>query len=131
MTAAGGRPQPARGPAGDSYASLRYREFRLFLASTGTVSLATQIQSAVLGWQVYALTRDPLSLGLVGLAEALPFLALTLVGGWAADRGDRRALSLASLAAVGASGVWLLVLSLGEPRSALPFYAAQALAGTA
>ncbi len=115
--------------AHDPYAALRYPEYRAFLAGMGAVFLATQIQSAVLGWQVYALTGDPLSLGLVGLAEALPFLALTLVGGWAADRTDRRRLSLASLALVGASGAWLLYLSLGAPRSALPFYGAQALAG--
>ena len=78
----------------DAYASLRIPEYRAFLASMATVSVATQIQSAVLGWQVYAITRDPFSLGLVGLAEALPFLALTLVGGWAADRADRRLLTL-------------------------------------
>jgi MFS family permease len=115
--------------AHDPYASLRFPEYRAFLAAMSAVFVATQIQSAVLGWQVYELTNDPLSLGLVGLAEALPFLALTLVGGWAADRVDRRALSLASLAAVAASGLMLLVLSLGAPRGALPFYAAQALAG--
>jgi len=115
--------------AHDPYASLRFPEYRAFLAGMAAVFVATQIQSAVLGWQVYLLTGDPLSLGLVGLAEAVPFLALTLVGGWAADRFDRRALSLASLAAVAASGAWLLVLSLGAPRDALPFYAAQALAG--
>jgi predicted MFS family arabinose efflux permease len=100
--------------AHDPYASLRFPEYRAYLAGMAAVFVATQVQGAVLGWQVYELTGDPLSLGLVGLAEAVPFLALTLVGGWAADRLDRRALSLASLAA---------------PRGALPFYAAQALAG--
>ncbi len=113
----------------DPYASLRFAEYRAFLGGMAAGSLGTQIQSAVLGWQVYAITGDPLSLGLVGLAEALPFLALTLVGGWVADRADRRALSLGSLALVGASGAWLLVLSLGAPRSALPFYGAQVVAG--
>ncbi len=123
-------PAQARAPvAHDPYASLRFTEYRAFLAGMAAVFVATQIQSAVLGWQVYELTGDPLSLGLVGLAEAVPFLALTLVGGWAADRFDRRAIALASLAAVAASGAWLLVLSLGAPRGALPFYAAQALAG--
>jgi MFS family permease len=117
--------------AHDPYACLRYPEYRAFLGSMGAVFAATQVQSAVLGWQVYAITGDPLSLGLVGLAEALPFLALTLVGGWSADRVDRRALSLAGLAGVAASGAWLLVLSLGTPSSALPFYGAQALAGLA
>jgi MFS family permease len=115
--------------AHDPYASLRFPEYRAFLAAMTTVFVATQIQSAVLGWQVYALTGDALSLGLVGLAEAVPFLLLTLVGGWAADRFDRRALSLVGLAGVAASGLALLVLSLGTPTSALPFYAAQALAG--
>jgi MFS family permease len=120
---------PAPETAHDAYAALRFREYRAFLVAAGTANAATQIQSAVLGWQVYALTGDPLALGLVGLSEALPFLGLTLVGGWAADRMDRRTLSTASLAAVAVSGAWLVALSLGTPRSVLPFYGAQALAG--
>jgi MFS family permease len=115
--------------AHDPYLALRIPEYRAFLASMAAAFLGTQMQSAVIGWQVYALTRDPLALGLVGLAEALPFLSLTLVGGWAADRFDRRVLTLASLATVGASSACLLLLSLGAPRSALPFYGVQALAG--
>lgn len=115
--------------AHDVFAALRFREYRAFLVAMGSVFVATQVQSAVLGWQVYALTGDPLSLGLVGLAEAVPFLGLTLVGGWAADRVDRRLLALAGLCAVAVSGAWLLALSLSSGQSALPFYAAQALAG--
>jgi MFS family permease len=115
--------------ARDPYSSLRFPEYRAFLVAMAVVFFATQIQSTVLGWQVYEITGDPLSLGLVGLAEALPFLALTLLGGWAADRVDRRALSLVSLTAVLASGAWLLALSLGTPGPVLPLYAAQALAG--
>ena len=113
----------------DPYVALRSRPFRSFLSGMAAVFVATQIQSAVLGWQVYALTRDPLSLGLVGLAEAAPFLGLTLVGGWAADRLDRRLLAVASLAAVALSGAALLALSLGALLSPAPLYAAQALAG--
>jgi MFS family permease len=113
----------------DPYAALRFPEYRAFLVAMGAVFVATQIQSAVLGWQVYALTGDPLSLGFVGLAEATPFLALTLVGGWAADRVDRRRLGVASLLAVAASGVALLVVSRLGPPTAVPFYCAQALAG--
>jgi len=113
----------------DPYAALRIREYRAFLGAVATVAVGTQIQSAVLGWQIYSLTGDPLSLGLVGLAEALPFLSLILVGGWVADRSDRRRQALAGLAAVGASGALLLALSLGQPASVLPFYGAQALAG--
>ena len=116
-------------PAHDAYAALRVPEYRAFLVAMAAVFVATQVQSAVLGWQVYAMTGDPLSLGLVGLAEAIPFLALTLVGGWAADRVDRRRLTVVSLLTIAASGASLLVLSLLAPRTALPYYAAQALAG--
>jgi len=113
----------------DPYAALRYPEYRSFLGLTTAVAVGTQMQSAALFWQVYQLTRDPLSLGLVGLAEALPFLCLTLLGGWAADRMDRRRLSLWATGVVALSGLSLLLLSLGTPRSPLPFYAAQAVAG--
>jgi MFS family permease len=75
------------------------------------------------------MTGDPLSLGLVGLAEAVPFLSLALVGGWAADRVDRRLLALASLAVLAASGAWLLATSIHPGTSPLPLYGAQALAG--
>lgn len=119
----------APAPAHDAYAALRLPEYRNYLVAQGAVHMATQVQSAVLGWQVYALTHDALALGLVGLSEALPFLALTLVGGWAADRVDRRSLSLASLLVIMASGAWLVALSLQPPTSVLPFYAAQGLAG--
>jgi MFS family permease len=115
--------------AHDPYASLRLPEYRAFLAGMGTVFAATQVQSAALGWQVYLLTGDPLSLGLIGLAEAIPFLSLTLVGGWVADRVDRRRLSMLGLGAICASAAWLLALTLAGPRSALPLYLAQALAG--
>jgi len=115
--------------ASDPYSSLRYAEYRAFLGAMAAVFAATQIQTAVLGWQVYELTGDPLSLGLVGLSEAVPFLTLTLVGGWLADRFDRRLIALVSLAVIAASGAWLLATSLGPGHSPLPLYGAQALAG--
>jgi MFS family permease len=115
--------------ASDPYSSLRFPEYRSFLGAMAAVFGATQIQTAVLGWQIYDLTGDPLSLGLVGLSEAVPFLSLTLMGGWAADRLDRRWLALVSLLAIAGSGAWLLTVSLGSVRSPLPLYGAQALAG--
>ena len=113
----------------DPYASLRFVEYRAFLAAMTAIFVATQIQGAVLGWQVYLLTNDPFALGLIGLAEAVPFLALTLVGGWAADRSDRRRISLLSFGAVGLSGLALLLLSLAPAGPVLPLYGAQVLAG--
>jgi MFS family permease len=114
----------------DAYQALRYREFSWFLAGNTAMSLATQVQSLVMGWQVYELTRDPLSLGLIGLSEAIPFLAMTLIGGWAADRRDRRTLTLFATLALGVGACLLVAMNLGAPPgSAWPYYAVQALAG--
>jgi len=114
----------------DPYQALRFREYRCFLSGAVALTMATQIQTLAMGWQVYHITRDPLSLGLIGLAEAVPFLGLALIGGYAADRMDRRRLSLLALAALLLGAVLLLALNLGAaPRLAWPFYAIQALAG--
>ncbi|MBS1963514.1 MAG: MFS transporter [Bdellovibrionales bacterium] len=53
-------------------------------------SFALMLQSVILGWQMYEFTRDPLSLGLVGLAEAAPALGLALFAGYVVDRRDPR-----------------------------------------
>jgi MFS family permease len=81
----------------DPYVSLRNRNFLWFVASTVAFTLGTMIQATVVAWQVYALTRDPLSLGLVGLAEALPFIGAALYAGHIADRHNRKHLSLLSI----------------------------------
>jgi hypothetical protein len=99
------------------------------MAGSLAVFLAALIQSTVVGWQVYGLTKDPMTLGYVGLFEAIPFLALTLLGGFMADRVDRRSITLAALLVVLAGGVWLFVMNLGTPREVWPFYAVQALSG--
>ena len=116
----------------DPYQALRYPEFRWFLASTAAANIGTFIQSVVMGWQVYEITHSALSLGIVGLAEALPCLGFTLVGGYTADRVDRRLQTLLGTFLLLAGGALLLALTFnGAPRSVLPFYAIQALAGLA
>jgi MFS family permease len=81
----------------DPYAALRVADFRRFITCLVLQTLATMMQSVVVGWQVYRITRDPLALGLVGLAEALPFIAMALPAGQVADRFDRRRVCLAAL----------------------------------
>lgn len=54
------------------------------------------MQSVIVGWQVYSLTHDPVSLGLVGLAEAVPFLSVALFAGHAADNINRKSIILSS-----------------------------------
>ena len=53
-----------------------------------------QMQFVVLSWQVYEITKDPLSLGLIGLAEAIPAVCFALYGGHVADRKDRRKIAI-------------------------------------
>ena len=80
----------------DPWAALRHRDYRRFLATHFTTTLGVQIMDVIVAWQMYLDTRDPLSLGLVGLAEALPNILTSLVGGHVADRMDRRKLALLS-----------------------------------
>ncbi|MEI7981693.1 MAG: MFS transporter, partial [Bacteroidota bacterium] len=74
----------------DAYAVLRVRDFRNFLTFRFFTTIAFQMQSIIVGWQVYELTKDPLALGLIGLAEALPNIATALFAGHAADRYNRK-----------------------------------------
>ena len=81
----------------DPYAPLRIRNFRWFVASILTMAMGAQIQGVVVAWQMYDVTRDPLALGLVGLAEAAPFIGFALYAGHVADVRDRRRVALAAL----------------------------------
>jgi MFS family permease len=62
------------------------------------LTFALQMQVVIVGWQVYDITKDPLSLGLIGLAEALPSISVSLYAGHLADLHDRRKILLNSLA---------------------------------
>lgn len=77
-------------PAPDSPSPLYRPAFLHFLFARIGASLAFQIVSVAVGWQVYALSGSALDLGLIGLAQFLPMAALTLVVGHVADRYDRR-----------------------------------------
>jgi MFS family permease len=103
------------------------------------MTLAAQIQGIVVAWLIYDVTHDPLSLGLIGLAEALPYIAIALFAGHIADRFNRRSVSLMSLALLFACSLSLLALSLA-PRAGIrlggvhaiwPYYAVIFMSGVA
>jgi MFS family permease len=79
---------------------LRQPEFRALLGARLTNALASSALATVVAFQTYQITRDPLSLGWLGLVEAIPALSLVLFGGHVADRRDRRTIVLATSAAV-------------------------------
>ena len=125
---------PPAAPAHDPYAALRTPNFRRFIASSLTMTLAAQLQGTVVAWQVYAITHDPLSLGMIGLAEALPFIGVALFAGHVADRADRRRIALASLAALLACSAALLLLTLrplADREQLLAMYAIIVVSGVA
>jgi MFS family permease len=74
----------------DAYAVLRVKDFRLFLVFRFFTTIAFQMQGLIVAWQMYEITKDPLALGLIGLAEALPNIAVVLYAGHAADRYNRK-----------------------------------------
>jgi MFS family permease len=96
----------------DPYAPLRIVNFRWFVASILTMAMGAQIQGVVVAWQMYALTHDPLALGMVGLAEAGPFIGFALYAGHVADVRDRRRVALTALAVLFACAVALAAASL-------------------
>src|SRR5258708_25085464 len=71
-------------------AVLRYRGYAAYAAARFCTTLCWQMLSVAVGWQVYALTRNPLDLGYLGLVQFLPFMLLVLPGGHVADHADRR-----------------------------------------
>ena len=80
----------------DAYAALRINNFKRFIIARFLLTFAIQMQSVIVGWQVYALTHDALSLGLIGIAEVIPFFCVALFAGHAADIINRKKIILAS-----------------------------------
>src|SRR5580658_4259360 len=109
----------------------RNRDLYLFVTSRFIATLAIQVQSVAIGWQIYDIERTPLALGLVGLCEFVPMFFLTLPAGEIADRFDqRRVLAIAQLLQ-GVCAALFLAFSLLTPHDALPFYGVLVLFGAA
>src|ERR1700741_5172826 len=94
------------------YAALRIPEFRLYISSRFCVTLAIQIQSVVVAWQVYAITKDTLSLGLIGLAEAIPSISVSLYAGHVADVVQRKKIILLCISTLLFCSAALLLFTL-------------------
>ncbi len=116
------------------YASLRIPDFRRLLLANGALTVAREAQVVVVGWQVFALTRDPLTLGLIGLAEALPYIAVALYAGHVADRTQRRTVGIAGTFGLVLSAVALLILTISPhaitAQRVWPVYVVIALSAT-
>lgn len=114
-------------PRHDPYAALRFSNFRNLMGGTFLITCALEMQRVALGYTLYLMTRDPLALGLLGLAEAIPFMGLALFGGHLADRRNKqRMMQLAGLVFMSGSAL-LMLASLPSLRAQLPQHALVAL----
>ena len=120
-------------PVHDPYAVFRHVSFRWFVVSILSMVMAAQVQLVVVGWEIYQLTQDPLSLGLLGLSEVVPFLAVALYAGHVVDRHDRRLVSLLSLVVLLGAALALFVMALVTPVPSRiwPFYVVFGACGVA
>jgi len=109
---------------------LRNRRYALYLVSRVSRTIATQMLSVAVGWQVYEITGQALALGFSGLALFLPGFILALPGGHVADRVDRRRILLFCHLGVTLSAVALALLARSGTRSLLPIYAVLVVLGT-
>lgn len=98
----------------DPYSALRVGLFRNYLIASSLVSMGTAAQGLAIGWEVYDRTGEALSLGLVGLVQAIPMLLFTLPAGYLADVYDRRKLMMLSLAGATLTSLGLAAFSYHE-----------------
>ena len=93
------------------------------------IVVALEMQSVAVGWQVYEITRRPLDLGYVGLAQFAPGFVLFLVAGHAADLLDRRKLLMWCYGGYGLCSALLLAISWRPPQSVHLIYVVLVLVG--
>ena len=78
----------------DPYAALRFKEFNVFLILRFILVFGWSMQFIIIEWQVYTLTKDPLSLGIIGLMEIIPAFSMALFAGHIVDQNEKRNLLL-------------------------------------
>ncbi len=120
----------------DAYAVLKFFDFRLFLSARFLLTFSIQMQSVVIAWQVYEITQDVFSLGLIGLAEAIPFIASAVFAGYVADRYKRQRVIIIAIFVYLIGAILLLAFSFGYQSfiglvGVLPLYIVVAMTGIA
>lgn len=103
----------------DPYAALRFREFNIFLAARFAMVFAWSMQFIVIEWQVYSMTKDPWSLGLIGLMEVIPAVLTALFAGHFVDQKEKRNLLIKCI--LGFSVISLGLFLLSDPSLSIEF----------
>lgn len=82
-----------------SFAALRYAEFRIYIAARFLFIMVLTMQATLISWEVFAITKDPFSIGLIGLVEFVPAVIMAIYSGYIIDKSDKKKLLHYSLAA--------------------------------
>src|SRR4051812_45584777 len=106
-----------------------YPGFSYYMLARFFIVASLEMQSVAVGWQVFDITKRPLDLGLVGLAQFLPGIFLFLVAGHAADRFDRRRILLSCYGGMAACSGLLLALTFAAGHSVYLIYLVLVLLG--
>jgi len=96
----------------DPYAALRYKEFNIFLLVRFAMVFAWSMQFIVIEWQVYSMTKDPLSLGIIGLMEVIPAVSMALFAGHIVDQKEKRNLLIKCIFGFSVISFGLFMLSM-------------------
>src|SRR3990167_8251321 len=113
------------------FAALKITHFRNYLLGSFLSEIGNQMQVVAVAWQVYELTRNPASLALIGLANFLPIVLFSLIGGLMADKVDRKKLLIKSQFSQAILAVALFLLSLSHLTSPWLIYVILFLVATA
>lgn len=95
----------------DPYAALRFKEFNVFLFMRFLLVFAWSMQFIVIEWQVYAITKNPLSLGIIGLMEIIPAFTMALFAGHIVDQKEKRNLLALCITAFSIISLGLFLLT--------------------
>jgi MFS family permease len=111
------------------YVAFSYGDFTLYQTARFFIVAALEMQSVAVGWQVYDITRRPLDLGLIGLAQFLPSFLLFLVAGHAVDRFERRKILVLCYAGMAVCSGLLLAITFSHYRAVYAIYVVMVLVG--
>lgn len=95
----------------DPYAALRYKEFNIFLLVRFAMVFAWSMQFIVIEWEVYSITKNPLSLGIIGLMEVIPAVSLALFAGHIVDQKEKKNLLFKCLLGFSVISIGLFILT--------------------
>jgi Na+/melibiose symporter-like transporter len=96
----------------DSFAALRYKDFRSYIGMRFCFTFAYSMQTFVLGYYIWHITQSKLALGGIGLCEAIPAVCIALYGGYIADKSEKRKMLMLIFGSVIVTATVIFIVTL-------------------